>query len=107
MSVIGIEGELENNWIFVYNNDGFVANVFTDRKNRITLFGNLDKNSNLMFNNQRILETYNTEDELESAVDAFVNEPGYYKEQAQDPSSEVYIGQSVKYPPIEPDLEED
>ena len=100
MSVIGIEGELENNWLFIYNNDGLLANVFTNRKNRIVLFGNLNQNSNIMFNSQRILETYNTEDELESAVDTFVNEPGYYKEQAESGTSEVYLGESVKYPVI-------
>ena len=100
MSVIGIQGELENNWLFIYNNDGLLANVFTNRKNRIVLFGNLNQNSNIMFNSQRILETYNTEDELESAVDTFVNEPGYYKEQAESGTSEVYLGESVKYPVI-------
>ena len=78
MSVIGIQGKFENNWLFIYDNDSFVANVFTNRKNKIVLFGNLAKNSNVTFNNQRVLETYNTEDELESAVDTFVNESGYY-----------------------------
>lgn len=106
MSVIGIEGELENNWLFIYNNDGFLANIFTNRKNRVVLFGNLNQNSNIMFNNQRVLETYNTEDELESAVDTFVNEPGYYREQAESGNSEVYLGESVKYPVIIPNEEE-
>lgn len=106
MSVIGIEGELENNWLFIYNNDGFIANIFTNRKNRIVLFGNLNQNSNIMFNSKRVLETYNTEDELESAVDTFVNEPGYYREQAESGTSEVYLGESVKYPVIIPNEEE-
>ena len=97
--------QLANSWLFIYNNYGFLINIFTNRKNRVISFGNLDENSSITLDSQNILEIYNTEDELESAVDTFVNEPGYYKEQAESGTSEVCLGESVKYPVIIPNEE--
>ena len=102
MAVVGIQGESNNNWIFLYNNVNFVATVFTDRKNRIVLFGNLPENKNIMFNNTTTSLTYETEDELETAVDTFVNEPGYYKSQAEASNPDKFSGESKKYSFIEP-----
>lgn len=106
MTVIGIEGESNNNWIFLYNNVNFSATVFTDRKNRIVLFGNLPENVNITFNNTTTYLTYETEDELENAVDTFVNEPGYYKSQAESFDPDKFSGESEKYPVIVPNEEE-
>lgn len=106
MAVIGIEGESNNNWIFLYNNVNFIVSVFTARKNRIVLFGNLPENVNIMFNNTTTFLTYETEDELENAVDTFVNESGYYKSQAESFDPDKFSGESGKYPviiPIPPD----
>lgn len=106
MAVVGIEGELSNNWIFLYNNVNFIVSIFTNRKNRIILFGNLPEDKNIMFNNTTTFLTYETEDELETAVDTFVNEEGYYKSQAESFDPDKFSGESEKYSviiPIQPD----
>ena len=106
MAVVGIEGQSNNNWVFLYNNINFIASIFTARKNRIVLFGNLAENKNIMFNNITTALTYETENELETAVDTFVNEEGYYKSQAEAFNPDKFSGESEKYPviiPIPPD----
>ena len=106
MAVVGIENESNDSWIFLYNNVGFIASIFTARKNRIVLFGNLPENKNIMFNDTTTVFTYETEDELENAVDTFVNEQGYYKSQAESFDPDKFSGESQKYPviiPIPPD----
>ncbi len=102
--IIGIEGELNNGWVFLYNNTGFDASVFTARKERIVLFGNLPEGKTLMFNNITTAETYATEDELEIAVNDFVDEPGYYKSQAEAFDPIKFSGESSKYPVIVPSI---
>jgi|TARA_E500000305_G_scaffold79801_2_gene65540 hypothetical protein len=100
--IVGIEGELNNGWVFLYNNTGFIASVFTARKERIVLFGNIPEGKTLMFNTSITAETYATEDELEIAVDNFVDEPGYYKSQAESFNPSKFSGESSKYPVIVP-----
>lgn len=101
--VVGIEGELNNGWVFLYNNAGFVASVFTDRKERIVLFGNIPEGKTLMFNNTINAETYATEDELQIAVDNFVDESGYYQWEAESFTPTKFSGESSKYRVIVPD----
>ena len=102
--IVGIEGESNNGWVFLYNNTGFVASVFTNRKEKIVLFGNIQEGKTLMFNNAITAETYATEDELEIAVDNFVDESGYYKSQAEAFDPTKFSGESSKYPVIVPSI---
>ena len=104
--VIGIGYSENNKWVFTYNNVGFITSIFTARKSRVILFGKLEEGSELTTSSENTLLSYATEDELENAVNTFVNDNNYYKEQAEAFDSLVYLGESEKYPviiPIPPD----
>tara|TARA_S200002703_G_scaffold34097_1_gene29492 strand:- start:169 stop:468 length:300 start_codon:yes stop_codon:yes gene_type:complete len=95
---IGLAYSEDEKWIFIHGK--------TSEKKVVT-FGQLDEGSQITTNSNNNLLSYSTEDELEIAVDAFVNQPNYYKEQAEAFESTVYLGISDKYPVIEPSIEED
>ena len=88
--VRGILADENNHWIFLHNDN-------------VICFGNLQIGNNLFCSEDKTLLHYSSEDELEDSVNNFTGETDYYKEQAQDPYSEVYIGESEKYPVIIPD----
>ena len=102
MGVVSIEGDSSNGWMFLYNNVNFLTNVFTNRKSRIVLFGSLGENDTITCNDTLNMITYTTENELEIAVDDFVNESGYYKSEAESFNPSKFSGESGKYPVVVP-----
>ena len=110
MGVVGIGYEEgDNKWVFIHNPVGFFARLFSNRKDLVILLGNLSTNNPLITTSlNNTIESFQLEDELETAVDNFVNEPGYYKNQAEniyivEDESDKYLGISEKYTPIEPE----
>ena len=69
-------------------------------------FGRLYEGVELTCSSDNTISSYATEDELESAVNSHAGKDSFYKENAETLSI-LYLGESTKYPPIEPDFEED
>ena len=82
-------------------------------EDNIILFGRIIDDSSLTYNNSTLqLISYSSEVDLQTTIDELVGETGYYQRQAEHVNvglegleKEKYIGTSIKYPPIEPELE--
>lgn len=100
--VEGIQYDENRKWIFLYN----PLQESLQSKDKIILFGILAPEEYLNYNSSLVLITYELEDNLESAVNTFVNEAGYYQWQAEhvdfDEEDNKYMGESEKYPPLTP-----
>ena len=93
MNGIGIIYDPAFKWIFA-------------RSNSDMRFGRLYEGMELTCSSDNTISSYATEDELEQAVDSHEGSDNFYKENAETLSI-LYLGESTKYPPIEPNLDED
>ena len=90
----------ENRWFLVQKSRNLIQRLFLANEGKIMVFGNAGPQYvTELDTGQPELDTYFTEEELESKVNEVAGDSNYYREQAET-EGEKFQGPSGLYPPI-------